>query len=78
MIEIRYLLITFHGIATPPTWDRFHIDWILFRNPDKGGEVENLLSPRFISVVVDDNDYKGKPASDHFPVVAIFSVNNGQ
>ncbi|CAF1429257.1 unnamed protein product [Rotaria sp. Silwood1] len=49
---------------------RFHVDWILYRNSI---DDKRSLQPQFIAV----EDIRSRNySSDHFPVVAVFQLNN--
>jgi endonuclease/exonuclease/phosphatase family metal-dependent hydrolase len=64
-----YAIYTFHGSALPE-FGRYHIDWILFKN------AYNKLNPVLIEMPAIDIDNTGIYASDHFPIIAVFSLEN--
>jgi len=72
---MQYIIFTIHGVLNLPNWNRYHIDWILFKNPVDTQKLPHIV-PHFISVVLEPGDYLGEISSDHFPVVAIFSLQH--
>lgn len=53
-----------------PSWDRYHIDWVLYANPTKGSSTIHL-EPRLSLVLTDKREDGGYPI-DHFPVLVMF------
>jgi len=63
---IQFAVYTWHG-GSFPFWDRYHIDWILYKNLP-----ETIMQPKLVVIPVEPSNFRRPHASDHYPVVAVF------